>query len=717
MPKRIIFLFMILLVVLSACGSGKHEISNERKTRFEKMNFVLPDTTMVQCFTVSEEGDIYVLDWEGVLRRYGADGTVKDTLSGEETEGTTAMLCVGNELYLAQQNNARIRAWNTDTKEVKTVISTEFEGGNIRDMVAADGIIYVLTEGKLISVNTVKYEVVVLPVTDISAIYGGTDGKLYYCEETSTKKAIYCYDSGKCRNGTYEQNEPLYEMTDILPEDSIRAFVLENDYLVYAPYTQKRVNILKLSDSLTGTVQENATVFYGRDMRCIAGNVVYYRSGMTSEEMGFENFYIPDITLEGQRQENSENNKENSSEQNDAHQPINPQPAGLSGTIKIAAIDNSYNFYNVNKIGNIKAELYEDRFDNYKTELLAGDDNFDIYILNYSDLDVQELMKAGYFVPLNSSLIISDYCDKCFDYVEEAVTAENGDIFALPLTISTNVVWYVPENFEKNGLNVADLDDLEHYMQLSVKSREYDEQGITSYAGSFVAWLDMQYAVYFNDYSNGIVNFKTDFYYDFFEKMWKGWFVYQNSTHPMLNEAMEDEDYNYYKADSVTVKNDRVLFVADLLWNEDITLHAEEGWRVKGMPKLSEKCNQNLVSGVCAMINPASKNKELAMAYLETIAANPSCAINLYTDLFFEDKSVYENRRYFMKDANAVYEYTYDMSSSVMSDLYDIFKNGRIAYTTTSNLYNIADDYQNGRYTLEEAVDELQREVEMWLME
>ena len=64
----LVVLTILFLFSITACQSEKTDNLSAKRTEFEKMDIAMPQV-MVQCFAFSEAGDVYVLDWDGVLTR------------------------------------------------------------------------------------------------------------------------------------------------------------------------------------------------------------------------------------------------------------------------------------------------------------------------------------------------------------------------------------------------------------------------------------------------------------------------------------------------------------------------------------------------------------------------------------------------------------------------------------------------------------------------
>ena len=158
--------------------------------------------------------------------------------------------------------------------------------------------------------------------------------------------------------------------------------------------------------------------------------------------------------------------------------------------------------------------------------------------------------------------------------------------------------------------------------------------------------------------------------------------------------AWEDEQYS----------EEGILCVSGFLDKDEITFReGQEGWRVLPAPRLDATVQNNQVNVGCAIINPYSENKELAMEYLEAVAQNPNVLNGFMPAILFKDMSMYEG--------------IYDMSVPVMQDIYSIVKEGVFGESSYPFLFDLVNDYQQGRYTLDEAIEKIQRDTEMWLNE
>lgn len=125
-----------------------------------------------------------------------------------------------------------------------------------------------------------------------------------------------------------------------------------------------------------------------------------------------------------------------------------------------------------------------------------------------------------------------------------------------------------------------------------------------------------------------------------------------------------------------------------------------EKWRALPLPRLTDAVKTNVSSGVCAVVNPYSKNKELAIAYLEAVAEDSLAALKRPC-MLLEDTDAYEGY--------------YDMSIPAYQDIYELYQNGstyQIHFPHRERMENVVLEYQHGNLTLDEAIAEIQRKAE-----
>lgn len=674
--ERLLY-FILLAVALCACRS--EEDGEKRRVEFVKMEFPL-ESEMLQSFAISEEGELFSARQDGTIVHIAADGAVKNTFL---EVGTPDALCsMGDNLYIYQSTRGELLCLNLETGKT-TLVLDGLKLGTAANLIAAGGKLYLLAAGDahmmyhhaIYEIDAKKKQMTELPFRDVSAIYGASDGTLYFCRNDANGQAIYSYEKDT------EQEVLVYDFAEALAEDVLTAFVLEQDKLIYTTLLKNDMKMVLLQEGLHGVVKENVMISPGKNMQCVAGNIVYFSYGETA---GMGTIYIPELKV--------------------AEKAETPEKEKLTGKVTISTDMRAYlDTAEMKRISGISARIKEpkDR-SRYLAEIMSGNEEIDIYIFGMTADVAQKMKNAGVYVPLNESDIITDYQKKCFDYIGEGMCTENGEIWALPFCAIAQTIWYVPENFEEKSLSTTDLQDWEAFFALSEKAKEFEDYGgYVTGVGPFGMDLWQQYDNVYSDFAKGEADYHTELFRRYFDKMWSGWEVYSlEALHPSLRTVTNDGRMEW---EQEQFQKESTLFCMEELRKSSLRYRSEEGWRVKGIPRLSEDVTKNYVNCFCAIVNPASPNKELALAYLEAIAENPGAFTSQHTEFIFEDEAMYEGR--------------YDLTKAQVRDIYNVMKEGALSVSTFSENYILVDAYQKGKYTLDEIIDKIERDTDMWLNE
>lgn len=684
MKKRILIVLSVLLGLLSAAGCRKEEvIRTERITEFKKFGLEsLLGTVAGGAFAISDDGELFLSEnWEKVSR-YAADGTL--LAAYEDAKNVKALCLMGQKLFACTYEDQLLRILLEDGKT--EVLVEEFPFADAQNLVAAGEYLYahvietqVGSSVKRISPATGTVEDVEIEEGVLRAVYGASDGKLYYCTEQKGSTLLYEYQENR------KTSSLVCDVTDRLESYStVQTFLLEQGIFLYTTMEQGMF-AFSLTEERYAGIPTDGTVLFGRDIACAAGNIVYRTLTDGTGEDRLHTVYLEDIEL------------------------TKKEKAQLEGTVTVRTNGGSggLDIVKIQEISGLKTKLKTgSNTDAFLVELMAGNPDIDIYIV---DLNTK-FCREGLYEPLNSSKIIQKYQKMCFPYLAEAMEAENGDIWMLPVAVNMQSLWYVEENLERFGVGTERFRTMDSFLELSKEMKErLAGTGYYTHANSmFLGNLwDSQYIRAYGDIPNGVINFKTEAYRRFFDKMWSGWINYsQYPEHPYIERwSAEKSDGMLWEAAQYNAG--KMLY--NFNWAALMLRYAGlEGWRVLPAPKFSEEVSGgDTVSGVALVLNPHSRQKELALAYLETVAENP---VNIYrseyyTSFLFEDIDIYRE--------------AYDVELPAFQDLYQLFAGGAMYMYPDGypDYYAIVDDYQNGRLTLDEALDRLQREVDMYLNE
>ncbi len=705
MRKSVFCIVLSILCLLLGCNQPKEtNISHELKP-YEKLSFTMP--TEIMTFCISTNREIFALKAGGKLGRYEHDGT-----KIQEYENSTdyLALCWGDDsIYAFDAVKYQIVSLNIENGNPKVIVDN-LNTDEILKLAMADGYLYALAVSdahghsdnsskgytdfgeKLYQIDPQTGKTIDTQEDNIIAIYGGSDGTLYYYAYRNDTYALYTYSQGKSK-----------KIHDMKYTSYISAFIYENGQFIYSTIENPSLIYHRFSDKIDIVIAEDTFLLSGNDMTFLDGNVIYY-GYHSSTDNALHSIYLEDISLQADSIKNTNGDDTmNTDSRNSSKSSVTPKD-----TITISTPLVSY--YNTNAVKNssgINARIMEQNpyYDVVITELMSGNSDADIYIGIYSSYLTSGVLDKKIYVPLDDSEIIQSYRDKLFPYVADTMTSPSGDIWMLPLSIDADVLWYVPENMKKYDVDLAEFRYLDSFLKLCERMPKTGYPAAYVDSGSNLAYnLHNQYDIIYNDYINKKMHFDTPFYKDFFDKMWSGWMMYSPAPrHPMLRNSYDDNNNNELFEETAPYDKTRIIYKYTSAGGHiNIADAPFDGWRVAPCPHINPDMSGNIVYMTYAYINPNSPNKEQALKYLEAITEVPF-EFHTFSTFLFQDKTIYEGH--------------YDTTQPAFDDLYSIMEEGVLR----NNRYILTDnpivEYQNGRLTLDEAVEFIQREATMWANE
>jgi ABC-type glycerol-3-phosphate transport system substrate-binding protein len=697
MHRYILFALAVVLTFLGGCDkSNKAKITT---TPYEKIN-IINNAKDVITFTVSYDGDLFILEPEGLLARYTHDGTLIRDYA--DTHDFTA-LCYGDDvLYAYDAVKCQIVCLSIENGKIHEV-SDKLEVDEVLKLVEIGDYLYVLAVPdahgnyepglngyidygeRLYKINLKTGKIKDTEEDKIIAIYGATDGTLYYYAYREDTYSLYSFNQ---KNG---KSKKLYDMKGT---GYISSFVYEKDNFICSALENSVIKCIRPSDGMEKEIDDNVFILSGNDMVFLNGNVIYFGLRSGNETNSISSVYLEDINFDA-GVDNTDSNADSTKQNKDTISISTPMRAYINPTV-------------VKDISGIKTNIidqssYEEAL---LTEIMSGNPEVDIYITFVGDYVASGVLDKNIYVPLNDSKAINSYMEKCFDYVADVMQSPSGDIWMLPLTLDSDAIWYVPENTEKFEVDLDEFRYLDSFLKLSERMPKTGSYAAyVDYPGNLGCFCHEQYDITYNDYNNNRIDFETPLYKDIFDKMWTGWVNYsQTPRHPKFRNS-KDDYHNELISESAPFDKSKLIYKISGIGNQlnmpDVSL---EGWRALPIPHISSDVKGNIVTMICAFINPYSKNKELALEYLEAITKSPidynSSSIGT---MLFKDKTMYEGH--------------YDTTQPAFEDVFNIIQDGVIRKASYNLNGNIIDDYQNGRFSLDEAVGAIQREAEMWLNE
>jgi hypothetical protein len=724
MKKIIVSILLIIsLLIISSCGkSDNNGISEDwnfeslRLGEVEADEMFSLDGENVRWFTLSDNGDVIAVTENHSLARFNRNG---DLIEKYDNAGVLSNLYYSNnKIYAYDVLLENLIAYDLETK-TQISISEKFDFNiiEIKDLIALDDMVLVLLVpvhscddcenhfdwgrvdengytdfGELLyKIDLSTGKVSNLEIHNIISIYRNTMGNIFYYAYKDNNFNLYHYDI------TTGQNRIVSNMNDV---GYLFAFIYEGNNFTYINSELSLLN-KNISEQTIDLLESNVFTASGSNVWFYAGHMVYLQlsifvNGSNSNDV--TSIYIGYLY------------QTEDSIVNDGGISSKTERLTISAWQHYPVINTSF----LRSITGISGIIQNPPLDSmvFLTEIMAGNENVDIYIINSGGYVTNKLIEMGFYVPLNESEIIYNYVNNSFDYILD-YSKNTGEIWGIPLSSDASAIIYVPENFNKFELTYDNVKLWEDYI-ITLENLKITGEVLHAFGNSAeILFFDLyfQYGFTYNDFQNKYVNFRTDIFRNLFSLL-DGYRLFEGENHPLFKQNFDfrfmrengiDGFYSNYP-EHVIFKSDRISNFLNP-YEPNIEGYSLSDWRVFPSPRISENVEKNDVLVYYVVINPNSRNIDAAKTYLEAIAENPHNAIQSEVQNFTQrDISFYEG--------------TYDISLSVFQDIFNLFKNGIIVFNPNHNLSNqFVDDYQRGRRTLEETIDMLQREYEMALNE
>jgi len=726
--KFLLIITLLTLIALIACNNKenrKDSINDSSNLILSELNsddsFLL-DGKNISSFTLSDNGEIYAVEEDIPLARYNRHGELIEKY--DNAGSLNSIYYYNKKIYAYDTKKNCIVAYDLSNKK-QSKISHEFniEIAEIKDLFVVNDTVFAfivpnhffeneedirhwgepdengyVDYGELLyCVNISDGKLIDSKIDNIISVYKSTNEDVYYYAYKDKNYGLYLYNT---KSG---ESKKISDMNDV---GYLFAFIYENNNFTYIDHDYNLYN-KNFNDGSKTLLEYDVFSGPGKNVYYYGGHLVYLEIPFYDDAS--EKARTPKITSTyiAFLYHNTNNLNTSATSENITKR---------SGSLVISAdpyypvIDLTYFSKHTGIRGLIKKPPVDQI--QFLTEIMAGNDDIDIYILSNTYI-IDRLVEMSYYVPLNESDNFRKYVDGCFDYIANYVKSDNDEIWGIPLSTNANAIIYVPENFKRFNLTQDDIKYFENFMDTLERLHNADNDCRVVAGNSVNFFFDMmsQYSSTYNDYENNHINFKTDLYRNLFTLL-DGYEYYKGENHPLF--LMK---YHYRYRDNLGLDHflsnnpDKVIFkietISDFLLPlaSDSKNYSLEDWRIFPMTKLTTDVKNNEVYLEYAMINPNSKKKDDALFYLEAFIKDPhNATASTYCNFTQKDISSYTNY--------------YDTNLPVFSDIYNIMKDGTIVKHPIPAISDqFIDDYQKGRLTLDETIDYLQREYEMALNE
>ncbi|MCM1333600.1 MAG: hypothetical protein NC084_08750 [Bacteroides sp.] len=335
----------------------------------------------------------------------------------------------------------------------------------------------------------------------------------------------------------------------------------------------------------------------------------------------------------------------------------------------------------------IKSERLSE--EGFALTVLSLDRGYDLVMLNSRESFASDIKEKGSFYPLNDVQGVSEYIDRCFPYIKEAATDDEGKIWMLPISLDVCTMIYHEKNCTENGITFPN--DLAAFLEQMRKAAKVSKYRDCS------KYLIVEAMIH--SYLSLNNSFDTESF---------------RSLAPLLKGMYEDADFesdpsvNVLLAFSTKRSNERLgvsdiyydtvydkaLFSTVLNVKSQCLLIGDKNLSVASLPHIRGTKNNAFCTFLC--VNPNSEHLEETLLFLERMVSHLSDQKNTFV---LQDKRAYDD-------------------DPLTQGLYKIYEDSQISFTLPTDVYS--DDlekYLTGEITLDDFIAEADRKLAAYLNE
>lgn len=310
----------------------------------------------------------------------------------------------------------------------------------------------------------------------------------------------------------------------------------------------------------------------------------------------------------------------------------------------------------------------------FSLKTLAGDSDFDLYLLNSRYPNAYNIKKNGVFYTLNDVPGVQEYLDACFPNLKEIAINEEGDIWMLPIRLDIPLLLYDKVYCESQGIDFSTM----NYQEFLAFTEQAERENNGKINNAKI--MNEFFAQYFHIEDS----FDTE--------LLRSHAIQFKSLYGEIKEEIYGIMPNF---ESTEFFYTYIPFRHFLLSEYEKTIKKVEEVGVIEVPKISEGI-PNLGTVTFFAVNPQSENLEATLVYLSTLCRY---LMTLENSFLLADTTTY-------------------MDTPFVQECYELYKTGEIYFAIEEAVYlNTFIEYLEGTITLEEMIQEIERKLEMYLKE
>lgn len=312
---RVWLLCAVSMLLFTGCGKEEKQAADDTvgsvqntdaaetadQPHYEKMEFTNAAKGAL-AFAADTNGDVYVLDQDGVLTGYETNGSIKKTYP--DCLDFFALCCDHGMIYAYDAVKNEITALQTEDGTRKTVSEGMYVHEVLKIVKLGDAL-YVLAipeymqsmagnhdyqdfGERLYQVSLTDGSRKELPISGVIAIYASENDSLYYYAYQEETYVLCRYDT---ESG---ESEICYDMMAQFGIKYLSAFTYEPGVFAYAELNTPAIRVISTDGGAELRQTDDVMLLSGNDMDSIKGNVVYFGYLADGQENFLQSFYLFD---------------------------------------------------------------------------------------------------------------------------------------------------------------------------------------------------------------------------------------------------------------------------------------------------------------------------------------------------------------------------------------------------------------------------------------